>query len=412
MGTNENNSPLHFTLQCDGGSRGNPGRAGTGSTLMLPDGQEIGCVWEFLKHATNNVAEYTGLINGLVLAGEIAEAKGLSARDVSVDVKMDSKLVVEQMNGRWKIKHPDMKPLGQRVKELERGMAKVTYTWVPRAENERTDELANRAMDDGESGQWIDEELIGAGGDGDADSAGDQASGAGANGADPAAGAGNGQAMASPSSAWHGQHRPTRLLLLRHGQTSLNRDGKFSGQGNPDLTNLGRDQAERAAAYIGRRGGIGAIVTSPLQRCVDTAEACADALGMPRDQIQVIDDLKEMDFGTWEARTFEEVQTQWPDEHRECLQDSASAPHGGESSEQVYQRVSRVVDDIIAEHPGMNVLVVTHMTPIKSVLRHALGCGGEIYRSLHLDVASLSIAEFFPSGHGVVRLVNATHYLD
>src|SRR5699024_5056549 len=153
---------MRLSVECDGGSRGNPGPAGTGSSVKDAAGVEVGCVWQFIKHATNNVAEYQGLINGLNLAVEIAEQQGVKPESLSVDVRMDSKLVVEQMSGRWKIKHPDMKPLAQEVKRIEGKLAQVSYTWVPRAQNARADELANRAMDDREGGQWIDEELAAA----------------------------------------------------------------------------------------------------------------------------------------------------------------------------------------------------------------------------------------------------------
>ena len=144
---------MRLSVECDGGSRGNPGPAGTGSSVKDAAGVEVGCVWQFIKHATNNVAEYQGLINGLNLAVEIAEQQGVKPESLSVDVRMDSKLVVEQMSGRWKIKHPDMKPLAQEMKRIEGKLAQVSYTWVPRAQNARADELANRAMDDREGGQ-------------------------------------------------------------------------------------------------------------------------------------------------------------------------------------------------------------------------------------------------------------------
>lgn len=155
---------LRLRLECDGGSRGNPGRAGAGSSISLAASavkgapEELAAEWEFISKATNNVAEYHGLVNGLRLAQEVAEARGVDIADLTVDVFMDSKLVVEQMSGRWKIKHADMKPLAAKAKELGRACAKVTYTWVPRAQNKRADELANRAMDDGESGLWMAEE--------------------------------------------------------------------------------------------------------------------------------------------------------------------------------------------------------------------------------------------------------------
>lgn len=431
---------MRLSVECDGGSRGNPGPAGTGSSVKDAAGAEVGCVWQFIKHATNNVAEYQGLINGLNLAVEIAGQQGVKPGSLSVDVRMDSKLVVEQMSGRWKIKHPDMKPLAQEVKRIEGQLAQVSYTWVPRAQNARADELANRAMDDREGGQWIDEELAAAGSAETASQAEDadmlfdldQPAEDAAAGAKREASAKTNTAATTTAkknkaetqrededsqpagvspTAWMGKTEPTTLLLLRHGQTELNRDGKYSGRGNPDLTDLGKKQIAHAARHISERGDVDVILSSPLGRCQETAQAAAEALGIGKDAITTDEAIIEMDFGTWEGRRFVEIQEDHPEEHRECFNYATAAPHGGESPEQVYRRVSEFVDRVIAEYPGKTVLVVTHMMPIKSVLRRALGTGGEIYRSLHLDVASLSVADFLPNGAGVVRLVNESHYL-
>ncbi len=423
---------MRLSVECDGGSRGNPGPAGTGSSVKDAAGVEVGCVWQFIKHATNNVAEYQGLINGLNLAVEIAEQQGVKPESLSVDVRMDSKLVVEQMSGRWKIKHPDMKPLAQEVKRIEGKLAQVSYTWVPRAQNARADELANRAMDDREGGQWIDEELAAArsaavaspaedaeGADMlfDLDQPSEEATDTTRNNSAQRAeqpveyeDEDSQPAGVSPT-AWMGKTEPTTLLLLRHGQTELNRDGKYSGRGNPELTDLGKKQIAHAARHISERGDVDVILSSPLGRCQETAQAAAEALGMGKDAITTDEAIIEMDFGTWEGRRFVEIQEDHPEAHRECFNYATAAPHGGESPEQVYRRVSEFVDRVIAEYPGKTVLVVTHMMPIKSVLRRALGTGGEIYRSLHLDVASLSVADFLPNGAGVVRLVNESHYL-
>ena len=423
---------MRLSVECDGGSRGNPGPAGTGSSVKDAAGVEVGCVWQFIKHATNNVAEYQGLINGLNLAVEIAEQQGVKPESLSVDVRMDSKLVVEQMSGRWKIKHPDMKPLAQEVKRIEGKLAQVSYTWVPRAQNARADELANRAMDDREGGQWIDEELAAArsaavaspaedaeGADMlfDLDQPSEEATDTTRNNSAQRAeqpveyeDEDSQPAGVSPT-AWMGKTEPTTLLLLRHGQTELNRDGKYSGRGNPELTDLGKKQIAHAARHISERGDVDVILSSPLGRCQETAQAAAEALGMGKDAITTDEAIIEMDFGTWEGRRFVEIQEDHPEAHRECFNYATAAPHGGESPEQVYRRVSEFVDRVIAEYPGKTVLVVTHMMPIKSVLRRALGTGGEIYRCLHLVVASLSVADFLPNGAGVVRLVNESHYL-
>src|SRR5689334_308704 len=128
-------------VEADGGSRGNPGPAAYGAVLRDgATGEVIAESGEPIGRATNNVAEYRGLIAGLELAAE-------HAPDAEIEVRMDSKLVVEQMSGRWKIKHPDMKPLALQANRL--APFGTTFTWVPRALNKEADRLVNEALDSG-----------------------------------------------------------------------------------------------------------------------------------------------------------------------------------------------------------------------------------------------------------------------
>ena len=369
---------MKVLIEVDGGSRGNPGPAGFGAVVWSED---HGTVLAERKHAigitTNNVAEYRGLIAGL------EEAHRLGARDVAV--AMDSKLVVEQMTGRWKVKHPGMAELHQQARALASTFDSVTYRWIPREQNAHADRLANEAMDAAALGEPAEAaEPLRA--------------------ADPPP-----SAVAVPPSTWTGNRGgPTRLLLLRHGQTELSRERRYSGRGNPDLTETGRRQAADAARYLSERGGIAAVVSSPLQRAYDTAAAAADALGLP---VTVDDDLIETDFGEWEGLTFAEAARRHPDLHGRWLRDTTLRPPGGESFDDVTERVRRARDRIVTEHGPGTVLVVSHVTPIKTLLRIALGAGASILHRLHLDLASLSIAEFYPDDGASVRLVNDTSYL-
>jgi probable phosphoglycerate mutase len=128
-------------IQADGGSRGNPGTAGYGAVVLdAVTGEVLAEVSEAIGHATNNVAEYSGLVAGLRAAGKLAPG-------AAAEVRMDSKLVVEQMSGRWKIKHPDLRPLAAQASQAARALGRVTYTWVPRERNTHADRLANEAMD-------------------------------------------------------------------------------------------------------------------------------------------------------------------------------------------------------------------------------------------------------------------------
>ncbi len=137
-------------VEADGGSRGNPGPAGYGAVVIDPaTGEPLAEAAEYIGVATNNVAEYRGLIAGLTAAKALFPDAGDALR---VHVRMDSKLVVEQMSGRWKIKHPDMKPLAARAAAIL-PPSSVTYEWIPRAQNKHADRLANEAMDAGRDGR-------------------------------------------------------------------------------------------------------------------------------------------------------------------------------------------------------------------------------------------------------------------
>ena len=127
-------------LYSDGASRGNPGPSGAGAVLLDADGHVIAELTKFLGVTTNNVAEYQGFIIGL----EEARRRGID----ELDVRMDSKLVVEQVSGRWKIKHPNMKPLAQRAGELFATFPIRTIVHVPRDANAIADALSNRAIDE------------------------------------------------------------------------------------------------------------------------------------------------------------------------------------------------------------------------------------------------------------------------
>ncbi|MFI5502734.1 bifunctional RNase H/acid phosphatase [Nocardia asteroides] len=376
-------------VEADGGSRGNPGPAGYGAVVFDADHARVLAERkEFVGVATNNVAEYRGLIAGLAAAAE------LGARVVAV--RMDSKLVVEQMAGRWKVKHPSMIPLAEQARALVAGFDRVSFTWIPRAQNSHADRLANEAMDDGDTVATVRTAV--AAGHAPGDRVAVPAT------AEPAA-----AQKVSMAPGWTGAvGRPTRLLLLRHGQTELSVQRRYSGRGNPPLTELGREQADRAAKMLAAKGDIAAVVSSPLQRARSTAEAAAAALDAP---LRVLDGLIETDFGDWEGLTFAEAMQRDPQLHADWLGDPSIPAPGGESFDQVRERIEGVRRDLVALYPGENVVVVSHVTPIKTLLQLALGVGPSLLYRLHLDLASLCVAEFYPDGGSSVRLVNDTSYL-
>ncbi|MFG2914411.1 bifunctional RNase H/acid phosphatase [Kitasatospora sp. NPDC048298] len=373
-----------FIVEADGGSRGNPGPAGYGAVVRDGDtGQIIAEAAEFIGHATNNVAEYKGLIAGLKAARELDP-------DASVDVRMDSKLVVEQMSGRWKIKHPDMQPLAAEARTVF-PRARVTYTWIPRERNKDADRLANEAMDAGKAGrQWeprkpaaaaVEEPLP----------------------EPPAAKAG----WAAPADLG----TPTTFVLLRHGETPLTPEKRFSGSGgsDPELSDKGRWQAERAAEALAARGSVQAVVASPMRRTRQTAETVAARLGL---EVRYEDGLREVDFGDWEGLTFAEVRERYPDDLTAWLGSAKAKPTGsGESFTTLTHRAGVARDKILARYAGKTVLVVSHVSPIKTLVRLALGAPPDSMYRMELSAASICAVQYYADGNASLRLLNDTSHL-
>ncbi|GAB3690100.1 bifunctional RNase H/acid phosphatase [Corynebacterium nasicanis] len=375
----------HVIIYADGGSRGNPGVAGSGTVVYAADGRTVlrDIVYVVGKKATNNVAEYHGMLRGL------EAARDLGAR--RVEMFMDSKLVVEQMSGRWKIKHPDMQALALEARRIAESFDSVSYTWVPRARNAAADALSNQAMDAAAAG--ADPGIVG-------ETVADT----------PASAAGS--QVGSPAHWAGATSRPTRFVLLRHGQTAMSAAKQYSGHSDPELTDLGHEQARAAARALRERGDIDVIVSSPLTRCRQTAAAVAEELGL---EVEIIDTLIEQDFGAWEGKTFEEAHALNPQQHDEWLADPSIAPPGGESLQKLHSRIRNTRRELQQRYEGQTVLVVSHVSPIKSFVRQTIDAGPHVVARMFLDLASLSVVEFFGDAGARVgsclRVFNDTAHL-
>ncbi|MFG2935713.1 bifunctional RNase H/acid phosphatase [Streptomyces sp. NPDC048282] len=414
-----------FIVEADGGSRGNPGPAGYGAVVIdATSGETLAEAAEYLGVVTNNVAEYRGLLAGLRAAHTLDPS-------AAVHVRMDSKLVVEQMSGRWKIKHPDMKPLA-----MEAGRVfpadQVTYEWIPRAENKHADRLANEAMDAGKRGeQWsasastaeLDAHLSPTAGAAPRKGRGAETCAAPPRGRDQpprtgtvttteAADTRAARTVASPGwSSAPDMGAPATFVLLRHGETPLTPQKRFSGSGgtDPALSDVGLEQARRVAEALARRGTIEDILASPLTRTRQTAGAVAERLGL---DVTVEEGLKETDFGAWEGLTFGEVRERHPDDLNAWLADPEAHPTGGgESFAETATRIAATRDKLVAAYAGRTVLLVTHVTPIKTFVRLALGAPPESLFRMELSAASLSAVAYYADGNASVRLFNDTSHL-
>jgi broad specificity phosphatase PhoE len=212
-----------------------------------------------------------------------------------------------------------------------------------------------------------------------------------------------------PVTGWRAGHgKPTTTLLLRHGQTPLSAERRFAGRGDIPLTELGLEQAGAAARRLAQRGGIDLVLSSPLQRARQTAQAVVDAAGAP---LAVDDDLAETDFGRWEGMSFGEVIAAWPDEMAAWLTDADAAPPGGESFAAVGLRVDAALRRLLGAHQGKTVVVVSHVTPIKTLACRALLAPTAALFRMHLDVASLTEAAWFADGAALLRSLNDTAHM-
>jgi len=227
-------------------------------------------------------------------------------------------------------------------------------------------------------------------------------------GSDPLAAPAEASHRASASGWRAAQGKPTNTLLLRHGQTALSAERRFAGRGDIPLTDLGLEQAAAAAARLAKRGGIDLVLTSPLRRAQQTAQAVAVAVGVP---LAVDDDLSETDFGSWEGMTFGEVMGRWPDEMTAWMADPDASPPGGESFAAVAVRVNAALDRLLAANQGQTVVVVSHVTPIKTIVCRALLAPAAALFRIHLDVAALSEAAWFADGPALLRSLNDTAHL-
>ncbi|CAN5237138.1 bifunctional RNase H/acid phosphatase [soil metagenome] len=358
-------------VEADGGSRGNPGDAAYGAVLKdTATGEVIAERAECIGTATNNVAEYRGLIAGLELYNE-------HTPEADLEVRMDSKLVVEQMSGRWRIKHPDMVPLATAAHRL--APFGTTYTWIPREANKHADAILNDALDTA-AGRPRRRET-----------------------------APQPQSDPRPNRGW-GPDRgtPTTLILVRHGETEHTREKRFSGAGgvDPGLNADGRAQVRATAEWLATLADqVDVVISSPLRRTRETADIVAERLGHP---VEVDDGLTEAAFGAWDGLTFTEVQDRHRDDVEAWLGGFDEAPTGGgESFRSVDRRVRRTRDQLIAAHPGKTLLAVTHVTPIKVLVRLALGAPLESLFHMELAPASVTVISWFPDGGASMRMFNA-----
>ena len=389
-----------LVIEADGGSRGNPGVAGYGA--LVRDATSGRVLWEGaapLGKESNNVAEYSGLIAGL---------KAVLRIDAGADVeaRMDSKLVVEQMAGRWKIKHPDMRQLALEARDVAAQISaaggSVSFTWIPREQNKDADALSNDGMD----GRTIDRML----GESDSDSDSDGGTDSDADGAaesvaevvDELIDPDPGPAATGP---WQGT--PTRIVLVRHGVTDFTVASRLDGRGgsDPSLNAAGQAQAAAAGRAVAHLlgGSPARVVTSSLARARQTGAAVAEPIAVT----PVVDaDWDEQDFGDWDGASIPDLVRDHPGELTAMRADPAYTRPGGESHDQLAARVVAAFDRVVAA--GGTTVVVCHRKPIMCVLAHVLGIPHDKVWRLAAAPGSLTALEVWPDGNVSVAFTNRT----
>ena len=182
---------------------------------------------------------------------------------------------------------------------------------------------------------------------------------------------------------------------------------RYAGLSDVPLTGTGVDQAAAAAKRLAS-ASIGAIVSSPLRRAVRTAEEVVAVTGVP----MVTDEgFRETDFGAWDGLTFAEVRERWPAEMASWLANPAVAPPGGESFADVSMRVTEALQRVLTSHARQNVLIVSHVTPIKTLVAAALLAPPAALYRMHLDLAALCEIDWYADGPAVLRSFNDTAHL-
>ncbi len=393
-----------ITIEADGGSRGNPGPAGSGAVIVdSATGSILAEVAVFIGVATNNVAEYRAVLAAIEVANEIAPG-------VRTLVRLDSKLVVEQMSGRWKVKNEGMQDLALALKEAI-GSREVSFEWIPREQNGKADSLANEAMDAEKSTirKYI--------GSADTSTIDVITSSSKPIAADLEY---NPELPSSVRAPRNVSKRLTTIILVRHGRTILTESHRISGRGgeDPQLSDAGKEDARKVAEELTHVGFSGphakvlspsVVVSSPIARARETASIIASKLGIP---VETHDDIAEIAFGDWDGHTNQEVAANWSALYDQWRGDvRISPPGGGESLEEFDVRVNKAISAILDKHEGKTLIVVAHVMPIRGFIKKAIDATWPAYWRTSIAPCSISIIRFWGDEAAEISVVNQTNHL-
>ncbi|MDL4815406.1 histidine phosphatase family protein [Actinomadura opuntiae] len=371
-----------IVVEVSGYTRAAEGAAGYGVAIVdEATGELMAEAAEGIGAATMAVAVYRGVCTGLLTATSTDTAAAL-------EVRTDCRSVVEELTRRADTGDPSVQALRDEVMHAAAsfGPGGVVFSWVPRDRNERAVEMARLACDSNDwERPWVRTATVEV------------------PQAEPES-----QPPAEPLQALVPPMPSTTLLLVRTAETLMSRERRFAGDQDGDLTDDGVAQARALASQLFIRGDVDVIACSDLRPATAMAQILAEVLGLA---VVTVPDLREPGYGEWEGLTFTEVQAAWPDEVFQWTADPHTPPPGGESLAAAQARIEAAVDTLVERFPHRTIAVVTHVTPIKMVVRRALEAASVALHRMHLDAASLTEIDVHSEG-AVVRSLNDTRHLD
>jgi probable phosphoglycerate mutase len=364
-------------LYADGASRGNPGPAAYGVHISDSAGNTLADFGESIGIATNNQAEYAAVIAGLRYLSQTSYR--------AITIRMDSKLVVEQLAGKWKINNPHLRELADQAKELLKDFDNQ-LEWIPREQNFRADANANSALDDGNFSSTSE--------------------------------AGLELASVQPRSirAPRQYLEPTTIIVVRHGHTENTERNLVSGGDGTDpvLSTLGELEAAAAAAEIPKLVKLfslpepAMIFHSPMVRTTQTAQAIAKMLEL---DMQADQRLREIGFGEWEMMDLAVLETDSLELVSKWRGSLTVAPPAGESINQMKDRVWQSLSEIIEDFRGSCAVISTHMMPTRAIAAAALRGSDSIYWNLNTSPGGISVYRFFGIEYAEIFALNYCAHL-
>ena len=363
-------------VYCDGASRGNPGPASYGVHIEDAAGGTIADFGEVLGNRTNNYAEYQGVIAAL---------RFLTASEHRVvTIRLDSKLVVEQLSGRWKVKSPEIRELVFEASQLL-GAFDASLEWIPREQNSIADANANSALDDGAFHTEDDALPLSA--------------------VQP-------RSIRAPR-----QHlEPTTIVVIRHGSTASTTANLISGGDgeDPELNETGVDEAIRAAKAVTpllaffNLPPVSSSIHSPMRRTTQTADALLEVVGV---ESASDERLREIAFGDWDGKSMTDMELESTAEVAKWRSSTTQKPSGGESVLELQGRVLALITQVVSENQGKTVALVTHMMPSRAIAKLAQQSAESTYWNINFAPCGISIYRFFGTGPVETFAINSCAHL-